>query len=54
MQLTLTLTVRAPTATAHGQQCLSLFRHLTILLHSMSRKKKKPAGCLCSAVSLRR
>ena len=36
MRLTPTLTVRAPTAMAHGQQCLSLFLHLTFLLHSMS------------------
>ena len=52
--MTPTLTVRAPTTTAHGQQCLSLFRHLTFLPHSMSRKTRKPASCLRSVVSLRR
>ena len=54
MQLTLTLTVRAPTVTAHGPPRLSLFLHSTVLLHSMSRKTRKPAGYLHSAVTLRR
>ena len=47
MRLTATLTVRAPTATAHGTQRLSLLRHLN---HFASQEDEGA----CNAVSPRR